>query len=114
MIERAPRDLHFTWEIQHSCGFQRSNQSSPYRHVKRNMSRQQRVCHAIWLRRLLKEINFAQEETTQIYLDNKSVIELAKNPINYERNKHIDVKYHFIREQVKKKKVELIHVSSEN
>jgi hypothetical protein len=54
------------------------------------------VCHAIWSRRLLKEINFAQEEATQIYLDNKSTIELAKNPVHHERNKHIDVKYHFI------------------
>jgi hypothetical protein len=78
------------------------------------MSQQQRVCHAIWLRRLLKEINFAQEEATQIYLDNKSVIELAKNLIHHERSKHIDVKYHFIREQVKEKKVELIHVGSED
>jgi hypothetical protein len=54
------------------------------------------VCHAIWLRRLLKEINFAQEEATQTYLDNKSAIELAKNPVHHERSKHIDVNYHFI------------------
>ncbi|KAJ4756551.1 polyprotein [Rhynchospora pubera] len=56
------------------------------------------VCHAIWLRQLLKEMNFAQEDATQIYLDSKSVIELAKNPVHHERSKHIDVRYHFIRE----------------
>jgi hypothetical protein len=46
-------------------------------------------------------------------LDNKSAIELVKNLIHHERNKHIDVKYHFIREQVKEKKVKLIHMGSE-
>jgi hypothetical protein len=98
MMERAPRDLYFTWEIQHSRGFQRINRSSPFRHVKRiYRGNSVCVCHAIWLKRLLKEINFAQEEATQIYLDNKSAIELAKNPVYHERSKHIDVKYHFIR-----------------
>jgi hypothetical protein len=72
------------------------------------------VCHAIWLRRLLKEINFAQEEAMEIYLDNKSAIEFAKNLVHHKRNKYVDVKYHFIREQVKEKKVELIHVGSED
>jgi hypothetical protein len=69
---------------------------------------------AIWLRRLLKEINFSQNGATQIYLDSKSTIDLAKNPIHYERSKHIDMKFYFIREQVKEKKVELIHMNSED
>jgi hypothetical protein len=54
------------------------------------------MCHVIWLRMLLKEINFTQHEAIPIYLDSKSAIELAKNPVHYERSKHIDVKYHFI------------------
>jgi hypothetical protein len=72
------------------------------------------VCHAMWLRRLLKEINFAQHEATSIYLNSKSTIELAKNSVHHERSKHIDVKFYFIREQVKEKKVELIHMSSDD
>jgi hypothetical protein len=47
-------------------------------------------------------------------LDSKSAIDLAKNPAHHKRSKHIDVKFHFIREQVKEKKVELIHVNSED
>ena len=53
-----------------------------------------------------------QEGATQIYVDNKSAIELAKNPVNHERSKHIDVRFHFIREQVKEGSVELVHVAS--
>ncbi|KAL4335379.1 hypothetical protein GQ457_07G009100 [Hibiscus cannabinus] len=72
------------------------------------------VCHAIWLRKLFKEINFIQHEATQIYIDSKSTIELAKNLVHHERSKHIDVRFHFIREQVREKNIELIHVKSED
>jgi len=47
-----------------------------------------------------------------IRVDNKSVIELATNPVNHERSKHIDVRFHFIREQVKEGNVELKHMES--
>jgi len=47
-----------------------------------------------------------------IRVDNKSAIELAKNPVNHERNKHIDVHFHFIQEQVKEENVEFEHVES--
>ena len=39
------------------------------------------VCHAIWLRSLLKELQMFQEEATKIFVDNKSTLALAKNPI---------------------------------
>jgi len=56
------------------------------------------VCHAVWLKNLLSKLEMKQEEGTVIRVDNKSAIELAKNPVNHERSKHIDVRYHFIRE----------------
>lgn len=56
------------------------------------------------LRRLLSEIRFQQHEVTKIWVDNKSVIELAINPVYNERSKHIDVRFHFIREHVKEKR----------
>ena len=41
-----------------------------------------------------------QEDATEIYVDNKSAIELAKNPVYHDRSKHINTRYHFIRECV--------------
>ena len=70
------------------------------------------VCHAIWLRRLLSELNCPQQKSTEVRIDNKSAIELAKNPVHHERSKHIDVRFHFIREHVKEKNVHLCHVAS--
>jgi uncharacterized protein YwlG (UPF0340 family) len=66
------------------------------------------VNHAIWLRNLLYDLKLPQLEATEIRVDNKSAIELAKNPVHHERSKHIDVCCHSIREHVKEKKVELL------
>ncbi|RDX96220.1 hypothetical protein CR513_21151, partial [Mucuna pruriens] len=66
------------------------------------------TCQTIWLRRLLKEFNMNQEESTKIHIDNKFVQILAKNMVFHERSKHIDTMYHFIRECIVKKEVELV------
>jgi len=47
-------------------------------------------------------------------MDSKSAIELAKNPVHHERSKHIDTRFHFIREHMKEKDVDLVHVRSED
>ncbi|CAJ2652499.1 unnamed protein product [Trifolium pratense] len=72
------------------------------------------VCHAIWLRRLLSKMELKQVGATVIQVDNKSTIELAKNHVNHERIKHIDVRFHFIREHLKEGSVELRHVASKD
>ncbi|KAE8691290.1 hypothetical protein F3Y22_tig00110890pilonHSYRG00631 [Hibiscus syriacus] len=54
------------------------------------------VCHAIWHRNLLSKIELKQLGATVIHVDNKSTIELEKNPVNHERSKHIDAHFHFI------------------
>ena len=42
--------------------------------------------------------NMLQEEPTQIFVDNKLAIAVAKNPVHHETSKHIDVQFHFINE----------------
>ena len=37
-----------------------------------------------------------------IFVDNKSAISLCKNPVLHDRSKHIDLRYHFIRDCVEK------------
>lgn len=62
---------------------------------------------AIWLRRVLEDLGFCQNKPTIIYCDNKSAINLSKNPVMHDRSKHIELKYHYIREMVKQKQVSL-------
>ncbi len=49
-----------------------------------------------------------------IYCDNISSILLVNNPVYHARTKHIEVHYHFIREKVLAKEIDLIHVSTED
>jgi hypothetical protein len=49
-----------------------------------------------------------------IYCDNINSILLVNNPVYHARRKHIEVHYHFIREKVLAKKIDLIHVSTED
>ena len=39
--------------------------------------------------------------------DNQGAISLAENPQNHQRSKHIDIKYHFVRHQVKEGRIDL-------
>jgi len=57
---------------------------------------------------MLKHLGFPQENHIEIYIDNRSAIALAKNPVYHKRSKHIDTYHLFIREHVKNKEVELI------
>ncbi|XP_075247005.1 uncharacterized protein LOC142340316 [Convolutriloba macropyga] len=58
------------------------------------------VQEAIFLRGLLKELGYEQCEPTTIGENNQSCIKLATNPVLHKQSKHIDTRYHFIRERV--------------
>jgi hypothetical protein len=71
------------------------------------------VKEAIWLKRLLNEIECQIEDPTILYVDNLSTIRIIKNPEYHKRTKHIDTQYHFIREKVERGEVAVHHISSE-
>ena len=49
-----------------------------------------------------------------IHVDNQGAINLAKNPVNHQRSKHIDIKYHFIRSEIQAGNVKLEYVPTED
>nr|CAE03310.2 OSJNBa0032I19.4 [Oryza sativa Japonica Group] len=63
------------------------------------------ACHALWLRGLMIEMIGADARPVKLYVDNKSAIALMKNPVFHGRSKHIDTRYHFIRECVESGKI---------
>ena len=69
---------------------------------------------AVWLRELSKVFGCNQVGAMVIFEDNQAAIEIAKNPQFHGRMKHIEIKYHFTRDQVDKKAVCLEYRSSEN
>jgi hypothetical protein len=68
------------------------------------------ACEAIWLRKLLMGLFGQEMETTAIHCDNQSCIKLSKNPMFHDRSKHIEIKFHFIRDCVQKGVVKLKYV----
>ena len=56
----------------------------------------------IWLQQLISELLRKKKDEILIYEDNQSAICLAKNPQFHGQSKHTAIKFHFIRDQVKK------------
>ena len=63
------------------------------------------VQECMWMQRLLSELGNPPDGPTTILEDNQSSIAMAKNP--HGRAKHIDIKHHFIRDQVSIGSIEL-------
>ena len=55
------------------------------------------IKEAIWLQGLLDDLGVGQKQVT-VFCDSQSAIHLAKNQVYHARTKHIDVRYHFVRE----------------
>jgi len=55
----------------------------------------------------MSEMKIRREEPIKMPEDSKSAISLAKHPIAYGRSKHIETKFHLLRDQVNKGKLEL-------
>ncbi|MCH81846.1 copia-type polyprotein, partial [Trifolium medium] len=72
------------------------------------------ACQCLWLRNVLKHLRKDQIGCTKIYCDNSSSIKLSKNPIMHGRCKHIDVRFHFLRDLAKEGTVELTHCKSQD
>ena len=68
----------------------------------------------IWLRHLLADLGHEQAGPTVIYEDNQQTIVWAQDPKHHGRNKHLDVKLHYIREQVAQKTLAVEYVATQN
>lgn len=64
-----------------------------------HMAASHAIKELVWLKRLLAELLPIDMETPMFYMDNQSAIRLVKNPEFHKRTKHIEVRYHFIREK---------------
>ena len=67
----------------------------------------------IWLRRLLASIGIPQSKPTTIFTDSQSAMRLALNPEFHSRTKHVDVKFHFLREQVVLRSIDIQFLPSQ-
>ena len=71
------------------------------------------VQEAKFLKQLCQDMNIVIKDVV-INVDNQGAINLAKNPVNHQRSKHIDIKYHFIRSEIQNGNVNLQYVPTDD
>ena len=68
---------------------------------------------AVWLARLVNEIEHKKSGAVPLWCDNQSAIRLVRNPEFHQRTKHIDVKYHFVRDQQANGEIDVRYVATQ-
>ena len=66
------------------------------------------ACQVVWLRRLLGKLTGTEAYPPALMVDNQPAIALTKNPVLHDRSKHIDVKFHFLRDCVDGGQIEFV------
>ena len=68
---------------------------------------------AIWLRKLLSDLFEGKLDSTIIHCDNQSCIKLSENLVFHDRSKHIEMRYHFIRDLVQRGALKLQYIHTD-
>jgi hypothetical protein len=70
-------------------------------------------CEAIWLRKLMTGLFDLEMRATLILCDNQSCIKMTENPVFHDRSKHIEIRYHYIRDMVQRGALKLQYISTD-
>ena len=63
------------------------------------------VREVVWLHKLMTYLFDHEMDPTIIHCNNQSCVKLSENPVFHDRSKHIEIKYHYIRDMVQRKEV---------
>ena len=72
------------------------------------------ICEALWLRLLLMDLGYLPRQPIRLYCDNKAAYDIAHNPVQHDRTKHVELEKFFIKEKLDGKIVELPKIQSED
>jgi hypothetical protein len=67
----------------------------------------------LWMRQTLRDYGY-KLSTVPLLCDNGSAIRMAENPVEHSRTKHINIRYHFLRDHQQKEDIEIAYVSTHN
>jgi hypothetical protein len=67
----------------------------------------------LWMRQTLRDYGYKLSKVP-LLCDNESAICMADNPVEHSRTKHIDIRYHFLRNHQQKWDIEIAYVSTHN
>ncbi|GJW25867.1 putative ribonuclease H-like domain-containing protein [Tanacetum coccineum] len=67
----------------------------------------------LWIQNQMMDYGF-NFMNTRIYIDNESTISVIKNPVAHSRTKHIEIRFHFIRDCYKKRLIEVVKIHTDS
>jgi hypothetical protein len=67
----------------------------------------------LWMRQTLRDYGYKLIKVP-LLCDNESAIRMAGNPVEHSRTKHIDIRYHFLRDHQQKGDIKIAYVSTHN
>ena len=70
------------------------------------------LCEMMWLKGLLKELRVLKNETILLHCDNVAAINIANNPVQFDRMKHVEIDKFFIKEKMDSGALKLEYVRS--
>jgi hypothetical protein len=72
------------------------------------------ICELLWIRNLMLDLQIKPVNPMKLYCDNKAACDIAHNPVQHDRTKHVEVDRHFIKEKLEEKLIEVPHVRSQD
>ena len=96
------------WQARKQATVSRSSTETEYKAVANA------TAEIIWVQTLLRELKISQAQPHVLWRDNIGATYLSSNPVFHARTKHIEVDYHFVRERVAHKLLQIKFVSSKD
>jgi hypothetical protein len=96
-----------TWQLMKQKVVPQSSYESEY------ITAANAMCQALWLARVLAEVQGSTSSTPLLRVDNKSTIALIKNPVLHGKSEHIEVKYHLVQKSVDNGRIKVEFIWSE-
>jgi histone deacetylase 1/2 len=97
-----------SWSARKQATVSRSSTEAEYKSLANA------TAEIIWIESLLKELGIRRYETSCLWCDNMGATYLSANPIFHARTKHIEIDFHFVRERVARKLLEIKFISSKD
>ena len=95
-----------TWSAKEQDTISRSSTESEYRALATT------IAELYWLHQVLRDLGVFLPVPPKLWCDNVSALAIASNPVFHARTKHIEVDYHFVREKVLRKDLQVKYIAT--